>query len=76
MGEPDLSPEIPSEHAPDATPRNWVELIRDDAGQLVTEWTLVTATVVIPLGLLLPGAMNMMRIYFYRIAGTIVLPFP
>lgn len=80
MGEANRSPRTPPELAPDIPPemppRNWREVFRDDAGQLVTEWALVTATVVIPIGLLLPGAMNMMRIYFYRIAGTIVLPFP
>lgn len=60
----------------DPPPRQAHELFGDDSGQLVTEWALVTAAVVVPLGLLLPGALIMMRIYFYRIAGTIVLPFP
>ncbi len=58
------------------SPRPVREMFGDECGQLVTEWALVTAAVVVPLGLLLPGALLMMRIYFYRIAGTIVLPFP
>ncbi len=52
------------------------ELLSDDSGQLITEWVLVTATVVIPFGLLGTGAINMIEIYFYRVAGTICLPFP
>ena len=45
-------------------------------GQLVTEWALVTATVVIPLGLLGPIMIAMLHAYFYRVAGTLALPFP
>ena len=52
------------------------ELANDSAGQLITEWTLLTATVVIPLGLLGTVIINVLEIYFYRNAGVIALPFP
>jgi len=45
-------------------------------GQLVTEWALVTATVVFPIGLLGPVMIVMLHAYFYRVVGTIALPFP
>ncbi len=51
-------------------------LPRDTRGQLVTEWALVTATVVVPIGLLGPVMISMLYTYFYRVAGTIALPFP
>ncbi len=59
-----------------ATTRQLPELASDESGQVVIEWTLITATVVIPMGLMGPGLVNMMFYYFYRIAGTIALPFP
>lgn len=59
-----------------ATPRRFDELGSDDAGQVVIEWVLVLATVVIPLGLMGPGLVDMLFFYFYRIVGTIALPFP
>jgi len=49
---------------------------KNEQGQLLTEWTLVTGTVVVPVGLLGAGAVNMIEIYYYRIVGTICLPFP
>jgi len=52
------------------------ELFSDDSGQMIAEWTLVTATVVIPFGLLGTGTIQMIEIYYYRVAGTICLPFP
>ena len=52
------------------------ELAEDASGQLVTEWVLLTATVIIPLGMLGPVLIQMLVTYFYRIAGTISLPFP
>ena len=56
--------------------RTLKEIHGDDYGQLITEWTLVTATVVIPIGLLGTPAILMIKTYFYRVAGTICLPFP
>lgn len=48
----------------------------DCSGQLMTEWTLLTAAVIIPFMLLVPGIIRMLDIYFYRIAGVLALPFP
>ncbi|MEQ9617146.1 MAG: hypothetical protein RLN60_03830 [Phycisphaerales bacterium] len=56
--------------------KNPFRIFKDESGQLITEWTLVTATVVIPFGLLGTASMQMIEIYFYRVAGTICLPFP
>lgn len=56
--------------------RDLRELGADEAGQLVAEWVLLTGTVIIPLGLLGSVLINMLVAYFYRIAGTIALPFP
>jgi hypothetical protein len=42
----------------------------------MTEWTLLTAAVIIPFMLLVPGIIRMLDIYFYRIAGVLTLPFP
>ncbi len=52
------------------------ELATDSSGQLVVEWALVTATVVIPLGTLGLMTVHLLDIYFYRFAGVIALPFP
>ena len=52
------------------------ELHPDAAGQLATEWALLTATVVIPILLCVPMMLGMIQIYFYRIAEVICLPFP
>ena len=59
-----------------ATSRSIRELAADTSGQLVTEWALVTATVVIPLGSLGAVMIRMLDVYFYRFAGVIALPFP
>jgi hypothetical protein len=59
-----------------ATTRSLSEISADDSGQVVIEWTLVCATVVIPLGLLGPGLVDMLLYLFYRTVGTIALPFP
>jgi hypothetical protein len=59
-----------------ATPRELTDLESDESGQVVTEWVLVCATVVIPLGLLGPGLVNMLLYIFYRVVGTVALPFP
>ena len=56
--------------------RDLGELASDESGQLVAEWVLLTGTVIIPLGLMGTVLMNMLVAYFYRIAGTIALPFP
>lgn len=51
-------------------------LHRDQHGQLITEWTLLTATVIFPLSVLGTRGVEMIEIYFYRIAGVVTLPFP
>lgn len=57
-------------------PRSTEELHADESGQLAVEWLLLTALVVLPFGALLPGILDMLRAYFYRVAGVISLPFP
>jgi hypothetical protein len=52
------------------------ELGPDESGQLTAEWVLLTGTVIIPLGMLGPVLISTLVAYFYRIAGTIALPFP
>ena len=61
---------------PLSSSRHISELNRDTAGQLATEWMLVTAFVVIPVILLIPLMLEMLSSYFYRIAGVVSLPFP
>ena len=56
--------------------RALVELSDDVSGQLVTEWVLVTAFVVMPMILLIPTLLGMIRLYFYRTAEVVHLPFP
>ena len=59
--------------------RGWrspAELGDDDSGQLVVEWALLAATVIMPFGLLAPTMIDMITTYYYRIAGLISLPFP
>lgn len=51
------------------------QLTLDEGGQLTTEWVLLVATVVVPLGLLSNGILIVMKIFFYRVTGTIALPF-
>jgi len=59
-----------------ATPRELPELDSDENGQVVIEWVLVTATVAVPMGFMGPGLVDMLFYYFYRIVGTVALPFP
>jgi hypothetical protein len=59
-----------------ASPRDVSDLESDESGQVVTEWVLVCATVVIPLALMGPGLVDMLLYLFYRIVGTVALPFP
>jgi hypothetical protein len=61
---------------PLSSPRPLRDLDGNTAGQLLTEWVLVTAVIVIPIILLIPMMLEMMRIYFYRVAEVISLPFP
>ena len=61
---------------PLTTPRRLGSLGRDQSGQLVTEWVLLTAAIVIPLILLVPNMLELLSIYFNRIAEVIALPFP
>jgi len=57
-------------------PRGLVELPDDSCGQLTTEWVLVTTFVVMPMILMIPFLLGMIRLYFHRIAEVIHLPFP
>jgi hypothetical protein len=43
---------------------------------MVVEWVLVTIVAVLPFALMVPVALQMLRVYFYRIAGVLCLPFP
>ena len=59
--------------------RGWrspAELGDDASGQLVVEWALLAATVIMPFGLLAPTMIDMITTYYYRIAGLVSLPFP
>ena len=62
--------------ASSGAPRKMTDLVRDDSGQLLTEWVLVTTFVVLPLGATAPWMLQMIDAYFYRITGAITLPFP
>ena len=64
------------EPRPFSEPRPTEELDRDESGQLAVEWILLTALVILPFGMMLPGILSMLQAYFYRIAGVISLPFP
>jgi hypothetical protein len=57
-------------------PRSLHALASDTQGQLMTEWVLVTAVVVMPLIMLVPTMLWMIDLYFYRIAKVVALPFP
>jgi hypothetical protein len=57
-------------------PRPLVELGPEASGQLATEWMLVAVVIVLPLMLLVPTLIEMISIYFYRVAEVICLPFP
>lgn len=55
--------------------RDVSELHGDEGGQLTTEWVLLVATVIVPIGLLCNGGLIMLRTFLYRVTGTITLPF-
>ena len=57
-------------------PRSLAELGPDAAGQMVTEWALITSVIVVPIIALVPAMIGMVRVYFYRVAEVICLPFP
>ena len=61
---------------PPKSPRPLRELPADTTGQLVTEWVLLTATVIVPLILLVPWSLAMIHVYFYRVAEIVSGPFP
>ena len=56
--------------------RELSELRDDTSGELVIEWVLVTTVVVVPMILLVPVMIGMLRAYFYRIADVVSSPFP
>lgn len=57
-------------------PRHLSELEDDASGQLATEWILVTGLLVMPMIILIPSFLAMIRTYFYRVAEVVHLPFP
>ncbi len=57
-------------------PRALSELSDDTTGQLTTEWVLVTTFLVMPMVMLIPALLGMIRLYFYRTAELVGLPFP
>ena len=57
-------------------PRPLGELPSDSSGQLITEWVLLTAIVIVPLILLVPLSLSMIHVYFYRVAEIVSGPFP
>ena len=56
--------------------RPLAELVDDASGQLVVEWVLLMSVVVIPLIVLVPTMLQMIHVYYYRIAEMVCLPFP
>ena len=63
-------------NAPLSRPRPLGDLNGDAAGQLATEWVLVTSVIVVPIILLIPWMLSLVDIYFYRVAEVISSPFP
>ena len=61
---------------PMSDPRPLVDLEDDASGQLATEWILVTSVVVVPIILLIPYMLSIVKTYWYRIAEVISFPFP
>ena len=61
---------------PLSEPRSLEELGPETSGQLATEWMLVAVVVVLPLMLLVPTMIEMISVYFYRVAEVICLPLP
>ena len=57
-------------------PRLLTELGDDADGQLATEWVLLAALVVSMITFLVPTSIGMIRLYFYRIAEIVQVPFP
>jgi Flp pilus assembly pilin Flp len=50
--------------------------LRIRRGATSTEYILILALVVLPIALMLPGMMNMVKVYFGRMTALIGLPFP
>ncbi len=61
---------------PLSRPRSLKHLRRDTKGQAATEWLLVTAFGVLPLVAMIPVMLEMIDVYFYRVAEVIANPFP
>jgi len=57
-------------------PRALTDLADDVNGQLITEWVLVTTFVVMPMIMIIPALLGMIRLYFLRTAEVVHLPFP
>jgi hypothetical protein len=66
----------PSEAAPPSSPGVLRQLHRDTRGATATEYLLILALVVLPIGLLSPLFLHMIKLYGNRILIPISLPFP
>jgi Flp pilus assembly pilin Flp len=51
-------------------------LHRDDGGAMSTEYILILALIVLPIALLFPLFMQMVKTYGSRMTGMMGLPFP
>lgn len=49
---------------------------RDQSGAMATEYILILALIVLPIGLLFPTFMKMVKTYGGRMTGLMGLPFP
>ena len=56
--------------------RDPVEVVAEERGILTVEWVLVTAAFILPVAAALPTMLYILKVYYYRVAGIISLPFP
>ena len=49
---------------------------RDELGALSTEYLLILALIVLPIGLMQPKFLNMVKVYSGRLTSLMGLPFP
>ncbi len=56
--------------------RGFRRLHRDDGGALSTEYMLILALIVLPIGLMQPMFLNMVKTYCGRLTSVMGLPFP
>jgi Flp pilus assembly pilin Flp len=58
------------------TAKLWRRLHQDQSGATATEYILILALIVLPIGLLFPLFMQMVKTYGARMTGMMGLPFP